>query len=159
AAVPDRRLRALPAYGPGGDHARARRWRPVRAGAAGGVAGGAVLDPGRVRRAGGGGRGGGGPRGRRGGGAVHHGHHVRGVTAVAVPVLADARLHGAGDRLDAEPARRGAGGGAVAHPGRGEGRGGAAAAAGVDRPPDHHGLARAGVTWSATPALAGRLSW
>ena len=72
AALPDRRLRALPAYGPGGDHAGARRRGPVRAGPAGGVAGGAVLDPGRVRRAGGVGRGGGGPRGRRGGRAGDH---------------------------------------------------------------------------------------
>ena len=65
--LPGRRQRALPAHRPGGDHARPRRRRPAAARPAGRLAGGPVLDPGRVRRAGGVARGSGAPRGARGG--------------------------------------------------------------------------------------------
>ena len=71
-----------------------------------------------------------------------------GFAAVAVPVLADARLHGAGDRRsDAQRC------GTASWPTarwftRDEVRARAVpvAAAGVDRAPDHHRLGRAGVT-------------
>ena len=79
-------------------------------------------------------------------GLADHRRDVRGIPAVAVPVVADARLHGAGDRVGAEPAGRRAGRGALVHPGRGQGPCGAAATAGVDRAPAHHRLGRAGVT-------------
>ena len=62
-----RRQRALPAHRPGSDHGGRRRRRPAAAGPAGHLAGGQVLDAGRVRRAGGVAGVGRPPRGRRGG--------------------------------------------------------------------------------------------
>ena len=89
-----------------------RRGRPAAARPAVGLAGGPVLDPGRLRRAGGVARAGRAPRGRRGGRRRDRRGRLPRQPAVAVPVEPDARLRRArddgGDRRRRRRDRRGA---------------------------------------------------
>ncbi len=112
-----RRVRApaIPATGSGG-HRAGHGWRARIARPSAGLAAGPVFDRRRLRRARGKPGGRGRARGPRGNGRDRRRGGVPLVAAVAVPVLADARLHRARQPDGHRPERSGAGGRPLVHP-------------------------------------------